>query len=91
MIEMIEMTFFKFRENNKSLSGESIIPIVDKIIAMELLELCKDEYAKELNGDIFLEVPAYIDELEISDKLKDILDQYKNCVICIPGDKETIR
>ena len=88
---MIEMTFFKFRENNKTLYGEPIKPIVDKVIANELLEFCRDESAKELNGDIFLEVPAYIDELEISDKLKDILEPYKNCVICIPGDKGTIR
>ena len=52
---MIEMTFFKFKENGKISIGNPI-PIVDPNVAVELEQLCKTLGAKELNGDVFLEV-----------------------------------
>ena len=75
----IAMTFFKFRENGKTTRVVPVKGIDDEKIAEELRELCKDESAKELNGDIFLEVPNDLDKLGISDELKKILEPYKNC------------
>ena len=80
---MTETTFFKFSKNGKWLHGKPVIPIEDKKIVMELLKFCKNDSAKELNGDIFLEVPDDLSDMEISDKLKGILEPCKNRVICI--------
>jgi hypothetical protein len=80
-MDNIKATFVRFKPR---LSGEPIHTIVDKDLVDEILKHPDlEDFKTSLSGDIFLEVPSELADLNISQKLKSMLDEHKGTVIRI--------
>jgi hypothetical protein len=77
----IKATFFRFKPR---LTVEPIQCISDQALLDEILQNPEFSDSKQnLNADVFLEVPSDLSDLNITPKLKRMLDKFKGQIICI--------